>query len=147
MPDVLNTVNLTAQNATGDNLNTAFLSGGEAGLTSDLSITGALSVTGAEDVSSTLSVRGVTTLHAALNSASAISGGALTGTSVTGSSASLSGLVSLRTLSFNTLASSGITVGSSTAEGWFVTIGASGLSLGLKSGGSLYFINSTVSAA
>ena len=129
MPDVLNTVNLTAQNATGDNLNTAFQGGGEMGITSDLSVTGILSVTGTIDTSS------------------AISGGAITGTSLTGSSASVSGLASLQTLSFNTLASSGITVGSSTAEGWFVTIGASGLSLGLKSGGSLYFINSTVSAA
>ena len=66
------------------------------------------------------------------------------GTVTASTNAVLSGV----SASLTTLASSGITVGSSTAGGFmFLTVGASGLSLGIESGGSLYFINSAVSAA
>jgi len=90
-----------------------------------------LSVSGSIDVNN-IDVAGTATLSGALNSASAVSAGAFSGTS----------------LSITTLAGSAITLGSSTAAGFmFLTVGASGLSLGVESGGSLYFINSTVSAA
>ena len=102
---------------------------------SDVSVSGSLDV-------NNIDVAGTATLSGALNSASAISGGAITGT--TGAFTSLSET----SLSLATLAGSGITVGGSTAAGFlFVTVGTSGLSVGVESGGSLYWINSTVSAA
>lgn len=50
-------------------------------------------------------------------------------------------------LSVTTGASNTVGSGASVQAGCiFITVGASGLSLGIESGGSLYFINSTVSA-
>lgn len=59
-----------------------YLSEGTTDFTSDVSVAGRFDALGAAHLGSTLSVRGATTLHGALNSASAISGGALVGSSL-----------------------------------------------------------------
>ncbi len=92
MADNLNTTYL-GQPPVGDNLNTGFLPPTASEAThqvrSDISTAGQLFAQGAADVGgatalgSTLAVTGITTLSAALNSASAISGGAITGTTGT----------------------------------------------------------------
>ncbi len=103
-----------------------FTSSGGTTVLSDLSISGALDV-GAIDATDTV------TLSGALNTSSTISS---------------TDQISAQSLSFDTLAGSGITIGSSTAAGiLWVTVGASGLSIGIESGGSLYWAASTVSAA
>lgn len=128
------------QSESADNLNTGYLGTGSASTEAEENPRTFSSEVSFTDV---VSMDGVLTLNAALNSASGVSGGAITGTT-----GSYSGQVSAQTLSFDTLAGSGITVGSSTPDGiLWVTVGASGLSVGLESGGSLYWINSTVSAA
>ena len=83
MADNLNTTYL-GQPPVGDNLNTGFLPPTASEAThqvrSDISTAGQLFSQGAANLGGTLAVAGVTTLSAALNSASAISGGAITGT-------------------------------------------------------------------
>ena len=100
-----------------------------------------LSADGAATLSSTLAVTGALTLSAALNSASAISGGAITGTTVTGTQFSAS---SADFMSVNTAANA-----SSMTRGELrLVFLASGISLVYSSGASSYVIGqSTQSVA
>lgn len=92
---------------------------------------------------STLSTAGAVTMQGAVTVNATV-----TADNLTTAGTATAGLVSATSISLATLAGSGITAGSSTPDGvLWITVGASGLSLGIESGGSLYFINSTVSAA
>lgn len=85
----------------------------------------------------------------ALETRSTLSSGAITGTTgVFKSTLSVVGQATLGPVSFTTAAGSTITQFTDVTAGrLFITVGASGLSVGIRSANSLYWINSTVSSA
>jgi len=147
MADNLNQTYL-GQPGSSDNLTTPFLpetaSEATINLRSDVSTVGELHAQGDAVIGGTLAVTGVTTLSAALASASAISGGALTATSGAFSDVITSSDVSGNFLSVGTFAND-----SEMEDGDFrIVQAASGVSLAYRSGSTTYYIgDSTVSEA
>ncbi len=147
MADNLNTPYL-GQPGSADNINTPFLpeTASEATLNarSDISTAGELHAQGDAVIGGTLAVTGITTLSAALNSASAISGGALTATTGAFSDLITSSDVSGNFLSVGTFANDS----EMAANNFRVVQSASGVSLAYRSGSTTYYFGvSTVSEA
>ena len=146
-PDNLNRAYL-GQPGSSDNLNTPFLpeTASEATINarSDVSTVGELHAQGDGVIGGTLAVTGAVTLSAALNSASAISGGTGTFTSGSFSSTIASSDASGNFLSTGTFANDT----EMAADTFRIVQAASGISLAYRSGSTTYYIgDSTVSEA
>ena len=139
MADNLNTSYLGIPD-TSDNLNTPFLPETASEATrqfrSDISTAGELHAAGDAVVGGTLDVTGATTLSAALNSASAISGGA--GTFTTGS---FSSTIASSDASGNFLSTGTFANDTEMEDGDFrIVQSASGVSLAYRSGSTTYYL-------